>query len=125
MPWADPEHRKKYHKQYNLKYKERAKELRAKQTPAQKKQHAEYMRNYVLQREYGIDAEEYERMWVAQLGLCAICGDAESKGRGRLHVDHCHKTNKVRKLLCVTCNMALGVYERNHEKFSKYIRDNQ
>jgi hypothetical protein len=42
-------------------------------------------------------------------GVCAICG-RPPKTR-KLHVDHDHKTGKVRGLLCYTCNrFILGRY---------------
>jgi hypothetical protein len=46
---------------------------------------------------------------VAEQGdKCAICGRAEPNGRGRWHIDHDHKTGKVRGLLCNNCNVLLG-----------------
>lgn len=35
---------------------------------------------------------------------CAICRAADE----RLFVDHCHKTNRFRGLLCHTCNTGIG-----------------
>jgi hypothetical protein len=59
---------------------------------------------------YGFPAREYRAMFERQGGKCALCGEGE-KGwsRGRpLHVDHCHKTGRIRGLLCGDCNTALG-----------------
>ena len=39
---------------------------------------------------------------------CAICGEDGSKFRYGLAIDHNHKTNKVRELLCPFCNTAIG-----------------
>jgi len=52
---------------------------------------------------YGITKQEYQEMCENQGGACACCGK-----RGKLNVDHCHKTGKVRGLLCTNCNFALG-----------------
>ena len=60
-------------------------------------------RNYHLRRPYGITEEHYDRMLAEQGGLCAICRDRPAE-----HVDHDHKTGRVRGLLCFNCNQALG-----------------
>lgn len=72
---------------------------------------------------YGITIEELARMRSEQNNLCAICGDPP-KGKSDLHIDHCHKTGKVRQLLCPRCNMFLGVIEDTDflSKADKYIR---
>lgn len=56
-------------------------------------------------KQLGVDAAEYDRLLAAQGGGCAICG-ALPKTR-RLHVDHDHRTGRVRGLLCHRCNRAL------------------
>jgi hypothetical protein len=65
-----------------------------------------------LKRKYGITLAEYELMVERQRGLCAICGGPPVKGRGaareRFNVDHCHKTGRIRGLLCSGCNRGLG-----------------
>ncbi|WP_244431641.1 endonuclease VII domain-containing protein [Segniliparus rugosus] len=48
---------------------------------------------------YGITAEEYWRIYESQGGVCYICRRATG-ARKRLSVDHCHKTGRVRGLLC-------------------------
>lgn len=69
-------------------------------------QRAKYVRDWTLQRKYGIDLQEYERMLSDQGGKCAIC-DAPPNGDS-LSVDHCHSSGAVRGLLCVSCNQMLG-----------------
>lgn len=54
---------------------------------------------------YGITPEKYKEMFSNQNGKCAIC----NKELDNCHIDHCHKTNIVRGLLCIRCNMALGL----------------
>jgi len=56
---------------------------------------------------YGITADEYEAIFEAQGGKCAICRRATGATR-RLSVDHDHKTGEVRSLCCNTCNKFLG-----------------
>jgi hypothetical protein len=60
-----------------------------------------------LIREFGITPEQRDEMVLAQDGRCAICCNKPFSGRS-LHIDHCHKTGKVRGLLCATCNWYLG-----------------
>lgn len=51
-----------------------------------------------------IDFNQYEQLFEHQKGLCAICGQEEAFKGKRLAVDHCHKTKKIRGLLCHRCN---------------------
>ena len=71
-------------------------------------------RNRYLRNRFGITIDDYERMNTAQGGLCKICLEAESRildGKlTGLSVDHCHKTGKIRGLLCSDCNKALGMF---------------
>lgn len=63
-----------------------------------------------LIRKYGVSLAIYEQMLTAQGGACAICKKlAISESYGVLHVDHCHKTGRVRGLLCRNCNHVLGL----------------
>jgi hypothetical protein len=59
-----------------------------------------------LARRYGISGADYDRLLARQGGVCAICRRRSDR---RLGVDHCHSTRKVRGLLCVNCNTALGL----------------
>lgn len=56
-----------------------------------------------VEKTYGITGEEYQRLYEAQGGVCAICQRATG-ARRRLAVDHDHATGYVRGLLCKTCN---------------------
>lgn len=60
-----------------------------------------------LRYRYGLEVPELEALTAAQGGRCAICGGQDSGGY-RLAVDHCHKTRRVRGMLCGTCNRGLG-----------------
>jgi ribosomal protein L34E len=56
---------------------------------------------------------EYDAMYAAQNGVCAICGQPEiGLGRGgkvrRMSTDHDHTTGAIRGLLCHNCNFILG-----------------
>lgn len=71
---------------------------------------------------YGLTEEEYDVMLAAQGGGCAMCGKTCRTGR-QLAVDHDHLSGRVRGLLCVTCNQALGVYEATREAAAKYLAE--
>lgn len=80
-----------------------------------------------LKKSYGITLEDWERMYAAQEGACAICKTSEhekSERYANLAVDHCHTTGRVRGLLCNTCNRALGMFQDNPEyllRAAKYL----
>lgn len=79
-------------------------------------------------RRRGITLDAYEEMFLKQDSKCAICNKAETRaGRTkgtvtRLCVDHCHKTNTVRGLLCHACNTAIGKFKDNVDLMEKAIR---
>lgn len=84
-----------------------------------------------LKKLYGINIEQYEAMLVAQDGKCALCGSPETtphKATGLprdMAVDHCHKTGKVRALLCAACNGGLGNFRDDPmllERAAAYLR---
>ena len=84
---------------------------------------------YQLKTKYGITEEDYNNLLEQQNGLCAICKqppDAGSKGRTwRLHVDHDHRTNEVRGLLCDNCNRGIGLFQEsvsNLEAATDYLK---
>lgn len=58
-------------------------------------------------RTYGLTQDDFNRMCSEQNGQCGIC----KKTCNALCVDHDHKTNHVRGLLCSKCNMSLGRVE--------------
>lgn len=59
---------------------------------------------------YGITPEDYDAMFAAQKGRCAICRRHQTEFKRRLAVDHNHDTDEVRSLLCGDCNGGLGMF---------------
>lgn len=106
MPHKDPAVAKAYwlarrktdaHKQYQQ-------ELRA-------RKHAEdpgHRADGQLRYKYGISLVQYNALFAAQAGCCAICATHQSAFARKLHVDHCHRSGRVRGLLCTNCNTAIG-----------------
>lgn len=84
------------------------------------KQH-EYRYFYNLKRLFNLTKEEYEKMLFRQNGVCAICNDSKKNTR-RLSVDHCHKTGRIRGLLCVECNMTLGLVKDKVDRLKSMIK---
>lgn len=78
-----------------------------------------------IKSKYGITLDQYDAMHEAQGGLCAICGRAETmviKGTlCMLAVDHDGATGRVRGLLCVNCNMAIGGLQHDPDLFRAAI----
>ena len=68
-----------------------------------------YKRNWRLQNVYKMSEEDYNEMLKSQDNLCIICRK-EWGGKGIPHIDHDHKTGKVRGLLCQKCNQGLGMF---------------
>lgn len=69
-----------------------------------------------LKIKYRLTPEEYEAMQKAQGGKCYICQQKQEK---KLAVDHCHKTNEVRGLLCHHCNSGLGYFRDSIQALKK------
>lgn len=57
---------------------------------------------------YNIEPGTVVRMITDQNGRCAVCRDPITIGT--CHVDHDHKTGKVRGMLCVRCNTGIGMF---------------
>jgi hypothetical protein len=72
------------------------------------------MRNAALWARYHITATDYDAMHKSQGGKCAICG--RTNRARNLDVDHCHKTGRVRGLLCSACNRAIGCLDDSVER---------
>ena len=72
---------------------------------------------------YGITLDEYENMLLDRNNLCDICA-SEMKYP---HIDHDHVTGKIRGVLCGNCNMALGLFKDDLNRFKlaiKYLERN-
>lgn len=79
-------------------------------------------RNRYFMKAYGITAKEYDEMLDAQNHSCKICGTTDSGGKGGFHVDHCHSGGHVRGLLCINCNMMLGLVYDNTQVLANAIK---
>lgn len=62
---------------------------------------------------HGLTKSQKEAMLIAQNSQCAICACYQSEINHILVVDHCHKTGKIRGLLCPECNLGIGKFKDN------------
>lgn len=113
---ANPEKYRESGRTYSRRYRENNPEKSKESLRVYRLTHPDAIKNrrrrVWLRQGYGITLEEYQRMFAAQGGVCAICAEPETstyRGKVReLGVDHCHITGKVRGLLCSQCNVAIG-----------------
>jgi len=88
-------------------------------------------RDYYLKKRYGISSDDYDILLKEQSFKCKICNSPPNKNNTKdevLAVDHCHKTSKVRGLLCDLCNRALGNFKDNIsilENAIKYLEESK
>lgn len=68
----------------------------------------------------GVDDDKFNAMLKSQNFKCAICRN-DLKNDRSTHLDHNHKTGKVRAILCHYCNTGLGLFKDNVELLQKAI----
>lgn len=88
--------------------RERVANLKTRLTPEEKAARKQIQREKTLL----IKQIEFDAMLVAQKGVCRICLLPPKEGKS-LNIDHCHKTGRVRGLLCHNCNLGLGLFRDN------------
>jgi len=111
MPHKSIEAGREWQKLYSKKphvIERRKRESEARKQYHQTKEGSEHLYDMSLRRHYGISISDWNDMFAAQNGCCAICGRHQSDFKNRFHVDHCHETGKIRGLLCSNCNTAIG-----------------
>lgn len=70
-------------------------------------------RAHNLKRKFNMSINDYNILLKSQNGVCATCFKEKSSNGKALAVDHCHKTGKIRGLLCNECNTSLGLLKEN------------
>ena len=99
MAWATKEDRQQYYR---------------------KTRNEHYWRN--LRNKYGLSQDEFFGLLDMQEHSCALCKDPfKSLRQPNLHIDHCHETNQVRGLLCMKCNVGLGMLGDNVEGLTRAL----
>lgn len=75
-----------------------------------------------LRSKYKISEDEWNKMFEAQEGKCAICRLVPTGIRKHLVVDHNHKTGKIRGLLCIPCNShIIGRFDKDPDMIQRVL----
>lgn len=62
--------------------------------------------------DYGLSQEQLDCFFVKANHKCQICRNPQSAGKVRsLVIDHCHRTKKTRGILCMQCNLGIGLFK--------------
>ena len=80
-------------------------------------------RNYRIKKRFNITSDDFNKLLNEQNHQCAICKN--NNPDQHFDIDHCHTNNKIRGLLCRSCNMGLGYFKDNPELLNKaadYLR---
>lgn len=96
-----------------VKRKEEIKRLKLEKKEIRRLGKIDRMRGHMRKYQTGVSPEEYNKMFSHQDGRCKICGTPQSELKKALALDHCHTTGKIRGLLCVRCNLGIGMFADN------------
>lgn len=72
------------------------------------------------ERKYGITQERFDELFAQQGRRCFICR-TDSPKMNRWMLDHDHKRNIVRGILCINCNSILGHAHDNLEILERAV----
>jgi hypothetical protein len=70
---------------------------------------------------FGLTPKDYENLLKVQDYKCAICESPLTFVKNSAVVDHCHGTNKIRGILCRSCNTGLGSFKDEKSFLAKAI----
>src|SRR5712675_1977499 len=99
--------REKLNAKAKKKYWKNPKEMNEKSRQYYKK-NSDKVKGTRILRVYNITLDQYNQMFIEQNGNCAICNRNQSEFLKDLSIDHCHETGKIKGLLCINCNTAIG-----------------
>ena len=116
MPYKDVEKRREASRKSTKKYLEKNPDYLKKYYQDNKERWQE-----TALSQYGITVEQYKDMLEEQSGVCAVCSNTCSSKKS-LAVDHNHETGRVRGLLCLRCNTALGLLKDDPATIENLLR---
>jgi hypothetical protein len=122
----DPEYRKAgyaRHKKWAQKNRDRLKDYQKKWNS--KPENILARRIKMFEKTHGIPYSEFQRLFEVQNGRCAICGtELDVNGvmsNKKAVLDHDHKTNAIRGVLCSICNLNIHVVENYGHLLPKMV----
>ena len=75
--------------------------------------HAKNEYGDAMMNQYGVDGQKgYKLLLEQQDHRCKLCGIHQDDISHEFVHEHCHKTGRIRGLVCRPCNTAIGGYER-------------
>jgi len=83
----------------------------------------------MIKSKYRLSPKDWTNLVLKSNGRCEMCIEQFKSGRDCC-TDHNHKTGKVRGLLCLTCNLKLGIVEKGLDPINffevslKYLESN-
>lgn len=111
-----------YNTHYREKHRKKSNEERKKVYQERKaKTTFETRKDKRLKLRFNISLSDFQKMLEDQDSKCYICETLFITDRDA-HVDHNHKTGRIRKLLCRPCNTSLGLLEENRQILSNCIK---
>lgn len=78
-----------------------------------------YKKDKYIKNRHGITLHEYEEKLASQNFECAICKVKLPTSGPYTHLDHDHKTGKLRDFLCTNCNRGLGHFQDSQKLLVK------
>lgn len=73
-------------------------------------------------RRYGITLQGRDEILRKQNFKCAVCDSPTPNSRKGWVIDHCHDSNKIRGILCQSCNLTLGHSKEDIQRLRSIIR---
>ena len=124
------EHRKQYREKNHEAILEYGKQYRERNREEIKEKGRQYSRTEKARENakinrfkyvYGLSHEDWLKMWEEQDERCSICEEPFTSLSDAC-VDHNHKTDEIRGLLCKKCNSAIGLLNDDPELMLKAIK---
>lgn len=97
------EKQKAYYRQWYLNNKDRVKDYVSKTKEARR-----YQQRKNTLKQHGLTFTDFDRLFDLQARVCAACGSKDPHDKRGWVVDHNHKNNRVRAILCGPCNRTIG-----------------